>query len=100
MDQRRGSRLGAPLWRRLCSAVFWAYIVACVLAVALVPATGAGLLPPNPFAALFAVVLGLPWSVFSQLLFADLGVAAAMALVAAGMAVNAVLLRLLCRRRR
>jgi integral membrane sensor domain MASE1 len=94
-----GRNLGSR-WRRACAGLVWVYVVGCGLALAVVPATGAGILPPNPFAALGAVVLALPWSVLSQLLFADLGVAANLALVAAGMAVNALLLRRLCRRRR
>jgi hypothetical protein len=82
-------------------AVFWLYLIACVLALALVPATGAGLfgIEPNPFAALYAVVLGLPWSFLSMSLTSgDLGVAASMALIAGGMAINLALLRMLCRR--
>jgi hypothetical protein len=67
-----------------------------------VPATGAGLfgLDPNPFVALFAVVLGLPWSMISSALAGDLGVGVNLALIAVGMAINVALLRRLCRRAR
>ncbi len=85
--------------RRICLAVGWLYLVACLLALGLVPATGAGLLAPNPFVALYAVVLGLPWSLLSLWLGSgEIGVAAGMALIAAGMAVNLVALRYVCRR--
>ena len=91
--------MAARLKRRLCRTLFWLYLLACLVALALVPATGAGLLAPNPFAALPAVVLGLPWSPLATALAPQgLGVAGNLALVAAGMALNLALLRLLCRR--
>lgn len=89
--------------RRLCRAVAWAYLVGCLAALALIPATGAGLfgLVPDPFVALYAVVLGLPWSYLSLWLApGEPGVARAMALIAAGMALNLAALLWLCRRRR
>jgi hypothetical protein len=86
--------------RRICRAVGWVYLVLCVLALGLIPATGAGLLEPNPFVALYAVLLGLPWSLlFAWLTPGDAGVAVSMALIAIGMAVNLALLRWLCRPR-
>jgi hypothetical protein len=91
--------MAARLKRRLCRSLFWLYLVACLVTLALVPATGAGFLPPNPFVALPAVVLGLPWSPLATALAPEaLGVAGNMALIAAGMALNLALLRLLCRR--
>jgi hypothetical protein len=85
-----------------CAVVVRLYVVACALALMLVPATGAGLfgLDPNPFVALFAVVLGLPWSMISSALAGDLGVGVRLALIAVGMAINVALLRRLCRRAR
>ncbi len=85
--------------RRLCVATVWLYLVACLLALAWIPATGYGLLgiEPNPFAALAAVLLALPWSVLSASLSGDVGTAGSMALIAVGMAINAALLGLLCR---
>ena len=73
------------LMRRLCMAVVWLYLIACVLALALIPATGYGLfgIEPNPFVALYAVVLGVPWSFLSAWLTGDVGVAGSMALIAA-----------------
>jgi hypothetical protein len=87
--------------RRICLGVGWIYLVACVVALALIPATGAGLfgIEPNAFAGLYAVVLGLPWSFLSMWLSPEsAGVAFNMALIAVGMAVNLALLRWLCRR--
>jgi hypothetical protein len=86
----------------VCTVVVGIYVVACALAIAIVPATGAGLfgLDLNPFVALFAAVLGLPWSFLSSFLPGDLGVGASLALIAAGMAINVALLRRLCRRAR
>ncbi len=95
-----GNRARDALMRRLCMAVVWLYLIACVLALALIPATGYGLfgIEPNPFVALYAVVLGVPWSFLSAWLTGDVGVAGSMALIALGMAVNVALLRFLCRR--
>ncbi len=87
--------------RVICKAAFWVYVIGSVLALALIPATGVGLfgIGPNPFAALYAVVLGLPWSFLSmRVTSGDLGVAANMVLIALGMTLNAVLIRLVCRR--
>jgi hypothetical protein len=85
--------------RGICRTGFWLYLAASLGALALVPATGAGLLAPNPFAALPAVLLGLPWSPVSMALVPEsLGVGGKMALVAAGMALNLAVLRLICRR--
>ena len=85
--------------RRLCTAIVGAYVIACVLALGWIPATAYGLfgIAPNPFAALAAVILGLPWSPLAALLAGDAGTATSVALIAAGMAINAALLRLLCR---
>ena len=86
--------------RMFCRAVFWGYLAACLLAVAAIPATYDGLVEPNPFVALPAVILGLPWSLASTAILPDgLGTAGRTLLVAAGMAVNLALLRFLCRRR-
>ncbi len=87
--------------RRVCLAVGWIYLAGCALALALIPATGAGLfgIEPNAFVGLYAVVLGLPWSFLAMWLTSgDAGVAVNMMLIAAGMAINLALLRLLCRR--
>ena len=85
--------------RRICRAAGWVYLALCVLALGLIPATGAGLLAPNPFVALYAVLLGLPWSLLSAWLTpAGAGVAVNVALIAIGMAVNLAVLRWLCRR--
>ncbi len=87
--------------RRLCGAVAWGYLASCVLALAVIPATGAGLfgLEPNAFVALYAIVLGVPWSFLSmELTSGELGVAGSMALIAVGMVVNWAGLRWLCRR--
>ena len=86
--------------RRLCSAIVGAYVIACVLALGWIPATAYGLfgIAPNPFAALGAVILGLPWSPLAALIAGDSGAALSVALIAAGMALNAALLRWLCRR--
>ena len=83
--------------RRLCTASLCAYLAACGLALAAIPATASGLLAPNPFVALGAVILGLPWSPLAALLAGDAGTATSVALIAAGMAINAALFRLLCR---
>ena len=74
-----------------------------MLALAVIPATGAGLfgLEPNALVALYAVLLGLPWSFLSMAVTSgELGVAGSMALIAVGMAVNWAGLRWLCRRLR
>ncbi len=87
--------------RRVCGAVGWLYLIACGLALGLIPATGAGLfgIEPDPFVALYAVVLGVPWSfLFLRLVSDTVGLAGSMALIAVGMAINVTLLRLLCRR--
>ena len=84
--------------RGVCMAVVWVYLIACVLALALIPATAYGLFEPNPFVALYAVVLGVPWSFLSAWLAGDVGVSVSMALIALGMAINVALLRSLCRR--
>jgi hypothetical protein len=69
--------------RGICRTGFWLYLAASLGALALVPATGAGLLAPNPFAALPAVVLGLPWSPLATALAPQgLGVAGNLALIA------------------
>ena len=73
--------------RRLCGAVAWLYLAACLLALAVIPATGAGLfgLEPNAFVALYAVILGMPWSFLSMAVTSgELGVAGSMALIAWG----------------
>jgi hypothetical protein len=88
--------------RRLCAGVSWVYAALCVVSLADVPASGFGLfrLEPNPMAALFAVVLALPWSLVTPHLLGDAGVAAGLAAFGVGMAVNAAILHWLCRRLR
>jgi hypothetical protein len=88
--------------QRFCLAVVWTYAIACVLALGQIPATAYGWfgLAPNPFAAFLAVVLGVPWSFAVPVLAGEAGVATYMALIGAGMAINVIALRYLCRRLR
>lgn len=86
--------------RRVCSGAVWIYAGLCVLALAYVPVVGASLFEPNAFAAIFAVAFGLPWSLLTPHLFGDAGVAAGLAAIGVGMAVNVAILLWLCRRLR
>ncbi len=91
---------------KACRAVFWLYLLLCLLALLVIPASEAGLfgLTPDPLAAVFAVLLAQPWLSLVSAVVGDTGLAASVAMTLAGMVLNAALLRAVCnllaRRRR
>ncbi len=89
MMLRRGCQIAVRVYQALCAI--------SLLFIAL-STTGALGIESDPLAAVFAVILALPWSLFLDQLGGDGGnVALNLALLAVGMMVNAVLLLALCR---
>ncbi|WP_034491095.1 hypothetical protein [Afifella pfennigii] len=85
--------------RRICISVFWFYVVLAIFSLLVVPLNRAGFLgmTPDPLAGVFAVLLAQPWiSLIARI--PGLGeVLEGPLFVAACLALNAALLRLLCR---
>lgn len=85
--------------RRICVVVVVIYQVLCALSLLLVPlsAMGAFGMERDPLAAVFAILLALPWSLFLDRLGGDGSTGFNLAFLALGMVINAVLLLGLCR---
>ena len=85
---------------RICRIVVRVYQALCALSLLFIAlsTTGALGIESDPLAAVFAIVLALPWSLFLDQVAGDGGnVALNLALLAGGMVVNAVLFLALCR---
>ena len=84
---------------RICRIVVIGYQVLCALSLLVVPLSAAGAfgLTPDPLAAVFAVILALPWSLFLDQLGGEGNTALNLAFLAVGMVVNGSLLLALCR---
>jgi len=84
---------------RPCTIVAGIYVTLCVMSLALVPLSAAGGLGVvrDPLAAVFAVLVGLPWSLLALKLSDGTSLAVSLALIAIGMAINTALLLTLCR---
>jgi len=89
----------AVMGGRICRIAVTIYQVLCALALLVVPlsAMGAFGLEPDPLAAVFAVILALPWSMLLDRLVGDGSTALNLAFLALGMVINAALLLALCR---
>jgi hypothetical protein len=84
---------------RICRIGVITYQVLCALSLLVVPLSAAGVfgLTPDPLAAVFAVILALPWSLFLDQLGGEGNTALNLAFLAVGMIVNGSLLLALCR---
>ena len=84
---------------RICRIAVIVYQVLCAFSLLLVPLSAAGAfgLTPDPLAAVFAVILALPWSLFLDQLGGEGNTALNLAFLAVGMIVNGSLLLALCR---
>ncbi|MGD9656283.1 MAG: hypothetical protein AB7U61_01375 [Methylocystis sp.] len=84
---------------RLCNGLFWLYVTLATFALLLVPASERGLfgVEPSPLSGVFAVLLAQPWlSLLADRLFGE-GVIRNLAVVGCCLALNAAILRLICR---
>ena len=75
------------------------YVAACVLSLLVIVASDGRWfgVARDPLSGIYAIVLGLPWSVVSDRVADRFGAFGGMAFVVAGMAANAMLLFLVCR---
>lgn len=92
----------AEVIKGACRIVVGVYAVLCLGSLALVPLSGAGAfgLARDPLSGVFAIVLGLPWTMLSGMLVDDFGTWTGLLVVAAGMAINGFVMTWLCRRLR
>jgi hypothetical protein len=98
----RGQQLPLPrpvTGRRICQIAVVVYQVLCALALLVIPlsAMGAFGIEPDPLAAVFAILLALPWSLFLDQLGGEGNIALNLAFLAVGMVINGALLLALCR---
>jgi len=84
---------------RICRIAVIIYQVLCALSLLVVPlsAIGAFGLTPDPLAAVFAILLALPWSLLLDQLGGEGNTALNLAFLAVGMVINGALLLALCR---
>ncbi len=83
--------------KSFCSILTAVYIVLCLAALALIPLNAAGLAgEPDPLAGVFAVLLAAPWFWLVEPFTSDNNTVWNVALAAACMALNALIVRSLC----
>ena len=85
--------------RRVCRFVILAYIIVCIAALAIIPMTAAGTfgIQPDPLSGIYALLLASPWILLLADFVGNGDMVANMAMAAISMAINVVILLLLCR---
>ena len=85
--------------RCVCLVVVGVYAVLCVLSLIVVPLSAIGALgiARDPLAAVFAILLALPWSPLLDRIPGETSTAINLAFLAVGMIVNAGVLLAICR---
>jgi hypothetical protein len=93
-----GSSPVAAVLSGVCKTILWLYIVVSVLSVLIIPASDMRLfgLVPDPFAGVFAILLAQPWISLIFLIPIEASQTWNIIMIAACLALNAILIRLLC----
>lgn len=80
-----------------CNVLIGIYIVAAIAALAIIPLNAEGIIgTPDPLSGIFAILLAPPWIWLISPLASDAGTAWAMAVTAACMALNTVIMWFVC----
>ena len=85
--------------KRFCKAFVGVYFVLCILALVLVPlnAVGAFGMDPDPLSGVFALLLSMPWSLWTGHFASDTNTVWNLGLGALGMMLNVAILAFICR---
>jgi hypothetical protein len=88
----------AAVMSGVCKTFLWLYIVVSALAVLIIPASDMRLfgLVPDPFLGIFAILLAQPWISLIFLIPIEASQTSNLIFITACLALNAILIRLLC----